>query len=453
MSGDAPLLELAGITVRRGKTTVLESIDLIVESGEIIILVGENGAGKSTLIEAAAGILNLSDGTVNHSGQLVRDSEGRRNQPPPFGLTLQSGGFCQDELTRERIATAAAITGSEANSTWINELLSEWGLRHRSEDRIAWLSGGMKRKVGIIAGLTPALSSNEPRLILLDEPSEGLDDMSITTLKEQISTLAKVGHSFVIATHDKSLHSLATRTISIDESSTKEEEDGESIEVEDGTLIPLKSIEQKFVKNAANQWAAKLESRTRISTINRSLVGLITLAVIGGMLAQIPAPANTAWLALLALSPALISALVRPGYLSHLNDSRASDWWNSQLGRPLQMQPLLPTMALIPFSLALISIYFVFGEIELPAILIAISFGLMTFGAEKIHALESTLPRQGASMMLLILIILIWPFLLSVDLLTISSADFTGNEVWSQLLTTYLVPIVIWIFVPMIAPE
>ena len=111
MSDEAPLLELSSLTVKRGKSTVLDSVDLQVTSGDVVVLVGENGSGKSTLIEAAAGILNLSDGKVHHSGQLIRDSDGRRNQPPPFGLALQSGGFSQDEFVSERVTTASSTSG------------------------------------------------------------------------------------------------------------------------------------------------------------------------------------------------------------------------------------------------------------------------------------------------------------------------------------------------------
>jgi ABC-type multidrug transport system ATPase subunit len=457
MSSDAPLLELASITVRRGKTTVLESVDLAVQSGDVVVLVGENGAGKSTLIEAAAGILNLSAGAVKHGGHLVRDSEGRRNWPPPFGLTLQSGGFCQDELLKERIATAVAVSNRTASEQWISDELDKWGLRHRAEDRIAWLSGGMKRKIGVLAGLTPALVSDSPRLILLDEPSEGLDEKTIETLKSEIAKLAAIGHAFVIATHDEDLLSLATRTVTVRRKSL---EKGEQKQPRERWTSAKKDDSQNTIVSrkkpsysAHFTWPRNLEKRTKITTINRSVSGIIALVVVVGMLSQIEPPTNRAWLALLALTPALISAFVRPGFLTHLNDSRAGDWWNAHLGGRMQMKDGRPIMVVIPFTIALISCNFVFGEVSFQTIIVALCLASITIGSSRIHSLESTFPRQGASLILLLLAILVWPFLLAVDLLAIPPGDFVLNAMRNEILITLSLPIVIWFLTPQIAGE
>ena len=451
MSDEAPLLELSSLTVKRGKSTVLDSVDLQVTSGDVVVLVGENGSGKSTLIEAAAGILNLSAGKVHHSGQLIRDSDGRRNQPPPFGLALQSGGFSQDEFVSERVATASSTSGRTANEEWVSKRLEEWGLRHRSQDRIAWLSGGMKRKVGIIAGITPALASDEPRLILLDEPSEGLDENSIQTLKNQISSLSSSDHAFVIATHDESLSDLATRRITVSDSSISEEKvensKGDSLKV---NSLPISKMDSYALK-PQGKWTSTLEKRTRISAINRAVSGLIALVVIVGMLSQIEPPANNSWLALLALTPALISALVKPGYLNHLSDSRAGDWWDAQLGRPLQMSFRIENQFYVPFLLALLSIYFLFGNTP-QMLVVSGGFICCTLASARIHSLESTFPRQGATLVLLLLLILIWSFLLSVDLLSMDGFSI-NNETLTQILAIYLMPLAIWILVPLIASE
>lgn len=452
VNSEVPLLELSSLTVKRGKSTVLNSVDLQIISGDVVVLVGENGAGKSTLIEAAAGILNLSAGKVQHRGQSIRDSDGRRTEPPPFGLALQSGGFSQDELVNERVATAASTSRRDTNEEWVSNLLEEWGLRHRSQDRIAWLSGGMKRKVGIIAGLTPALASDEPRLILLDEPSEGLDENSIQTLKNQISSLASLGHSFIIATHDESLSNLATRRITVSDSNITEDkveksENGDDLKVKN---LPISKVDTYALK-PQGKWTSTLEKRTRISAINRAVSGLIALVVIVGMLSQIEPPANNSWLALLALTPALISALVRPGYLNHLSDSRAGDWWNAQLGKPLQMSFRIENQFYIPFLLALLSIYFLFGN-NPQMLVVSGGFICFTLAAARIHSLESTFPRQGANLVLLLLLILIWPFLLSVDLLAMDGFSI-NDETITQVLATYLMPLAIWILVPLIASE
>jgi ABC-type multidrug transport system ATPase subunit len=454
MPDDTPLLELSSISVRRGRVNVLNSINLKVSSGDVVLLVGENGSGKSTLIEAAAGILPLSTGEVKHSDQLVRDSEGRRSKPQPFGLALQSGGFSQDELVEERIATAVAVSGYEAESDWISARLDEWALRHRAKDRIAWLSEGMNRRVGVLAGIVPALASSEGKLILLDEPSEGLDETSVNTLRKQIASLAVAGHAIVIATHDDDLSSLATRRLTVGKATISEEEIGETSQTSNrpdcGTL---EKSSENFLNSPPFKWANNLEKRTKTSTITRSAAGLIALAVIGGMLSQITAPSNQAWVALLALTPPLISALVRPGILAHLSDSRAQDWWNAHLGSNLQMGRNLPPLTLIPFLLTLFSAYFVIGNIDLQIVLIAIAMAILGAGSVRVHALESTFPRQGATMVVLLQLIFIWPFLLLVDLLSMDASTFATRDAEIQLLTALVIPFAIWLVLPIIAPE
>ena len=96
------LMHVAGVEVRRGPRTVLRDVDFRLLEGEVVALEGPNGSGKTTLLESCAGILPLTSGSVTwRDGQaevIVRDSEGRRNEPPPMGLTLQSDGMCGDCL-------------------------------------------------------------------------------------------------------------------------------------------------------------------------------------------------------------------------------------------------------------------------------------------------------------------------------------------------------------------
>lgn len=455
MADETPLLELSAISVRRGRSNVLNSVDLTVSSGDVVLLLGENGSGKSTLIEAASGILRLSNGEVKHSGILIRDSEGRRSKPKPFGLTLQNGGFCQDELVRERISAAIEVSGHISNDEWISSELDDWSLRHRSNDRIAWLSGGMKRRVGVLAGLVPALASNDATLILLDEPSEGLDETSVNTLRNNIDSLASAGHAIIIATHDENLLPLATRQITVGNSSIVEQDITENKkEVGLNIITPLEeNNSSNFINNPAIKWSLMLEKRTKTSTISRSVSGLIALVVIAGMLAQIEPPSNTSWLALLALTPALISSLVKPGILTHLSDSRSQDWWNAHIGKNLQMSNILPPLNLIPFILTIISVYVIFGNITFQAVIIGIVMSILCGGSSRIHALESTLPRQGATMIILLQIILIWPFLLLVDLLSMNASNFASNDAQLQLIVSTIIPLLVWGLLPMIAPE
>ena len=105
----------------------------------------------------------------------------------------------------------------------------------------------------------------------------------------------------------------------------------------------------------------------------------------------------------------------------------------------------------VPFLLALLSIYFLFGNVS-QMLVVSGGFICCTLASARIHSLESTFPRQGATLVLLLLLILIWPFLLSVDLLTMDGFSI-NNETLTQILAIYLMPLVIWILVPLIASE
>jgi hypothetical protein len=143
--------------------------------------------------------------------------------------------------------------------------------------------------------------------------------------------------------------------------------------------------------------------------------------------------------------------MLRPGYLNHLSDSRSGDWWNAQLGKRLQMSFRIQNQFFIPFLLALLSIYFLFGNIP-QMLVVSGAFICFTLAAARIHSLESTFPRQGTTPVLLLLLILIWPFLLSVDLLAMNGFSI-NNDTLIQILATYLMPLAIWILVPLIASE
>ena len=217
---NSTLAEVLGVSVHRGPNKVLERASVSLGMGEVVAVMGENGSGKSTLIEAFAGIISLREGEVvwtSESGKVViRDSEGRRNAPPAMGLTLQRDAICGDEKVSERLAAALSVAGISPENDQLSELLEKWGLSHRSDERVAHLSGGLRRRLSILCGLAPAALSDRPRVVLLDEPSEGLDDTSKTTLLGWIKALAERNHAILIATHDNEIHSCADRVIRID---------------------------------------------------------------------------------------------------------------------------------------------------------------------------------------------------------------------------------------------
>jgi ABC-type multidrug transport system ATPase subunit len=448
----AQLFQLNNVSVSRGQQLVLESFSLEADSGEVIILTGENGAGKSTLLETAAGLLSISTGIIHHSGEVIRDRHGRRFRPTPFGLTLQSGGFCQDELVAERVAVAVRAAGFEPDDDWTSKRLDEWGLRHRSGDRIAWLSGGMKRRIGVLAGLTPALLSEEPRLIILDEPSEGLDETSIKLLRDQISGLSANGHCFLIASHDEKLLDLATRNIEVVDGKLVETE-SESPAAEPIEIHPLPAREKNgFYTGNLFAWCTPLEKRTLASTIPSLTSAFIALLLIEGLRNAIDLPEHRGWVAALALAPGFLAALTPPGLLRFLADSRAGDWWNAMNGGPVQMGNWM-FVSVWGAIVSVLAIYLFLGEINEQTLLASLGVGILGFGAARIHALDSRLPRQGATYAKLLLLILIWPFLLLVDFLTRPASTIFDSDVLLQFSQAIAVPLAIFFLLNILASE
>lgn len=448
----AQLFQLNNVSVSRGQQLVLESFSLEADSGDVVILTGENGAGKSTLLETAAGLLSISTGIIHHSGEVIRDRHGRRFRPTPFGLTLQSGGFCQDELVSERIAVAVRAAGFEPNSDWTSERLDEWGLRHRSGDRIAWLSGGMKRRIGVLAGLTPALLSEEPRLIILDEPSEGLDEASIDLLRDQISGLAVNGHCFLIASHDEKLLDLATRRIEVvgGKLVDTESESSAADPIETDSL-PAREKSGFYTGNLF-AWCTPLEKRTMASTIPSLTSAFIALLLIEGLRNAIDLPEHRGWIAALALTPGFLAALAPPGLLRFLADSRAGDWWNAMNGGPVQMGNWM-FVSVWGAIVSVPAIYLFLGEFNEQTLLASLGVGILGFGAARIHALDSRLPRQGATYSKLLLLILIWPFLLLVDFLTRPASTIFESDVLLQFSQAIAVPLAIFFLLNILASE
>ena len=100
------IIELSKVSVRRGRSQILDSWSISIDSGEVVCLSGDNGCGKSTVIETAAGLIPMEKGSSQISGQIIRDSEGRRGRTK-FGLCLQEDCIMGDELVGVRILDAA----------------------------------------------------------------------------------------------------------------------------------------------------------------------------------------------------------------------------------------------------------------------------------------------------------------------------------------------------------
>ena len=388
------IIDLSEATVLRGRSKVLDKWSISVNSGEIVCLAGENGCGKSTVIETASGLIPLENGSATISEQLVRDSEGRRGRPN-FGLCLQDDCVMGDEIVGERILDAAGFDFD------VQGLLKNWGLDHRIHDRVAMLSGGQRRKVALLSGLVPAMISEIPVAVLLDEPDSGLDDDSIKNLADTLRNLAAGGHAILVSSHDSRIIEVSHRVIRFPFEEEKfDQEKGKF------TLIGKGNPRKSNVGHRLNQ-------RTLSGLANNGIAGLLTL---GAMLALLdPTQFEGRILTAFILAPALTAGLCGNPIHRLSLENRAYAWWSTKSAIP--QNAIIHSLILCGGLTLLAST--ITSELNWELILSGAILGAAT---EAVVGLLSNatlrLARPNAVMIRLLTPILILPWALVVDTLT-----------------------------------
>jgi ABC-2 type transport system ATP-binding protein len=178
----------------RGAVHALDDVSFDIEPGEFFGLLGPNGAGKTTLISILAGLARASRGTVSVLGHdVVTDfAEARRK----LGIVPQELVFDPFFSVREALRIQGGYFGVRNNDAWIDELLDNLGLADKANANMRQLSGGMKRRVLVAQALV-----HRPPVIVLDEPTAGVDVELRQTLWQFIARLNKEGHTVLLTTH------------------------------------------------------------------------------------------------------------------------------------------------------------------------------------------------------------------------------------------------------------
>lgn len=187
------VLSLRDIRRRFGQTTAVDGLSLEVRAGEVFGLLGPNGAGKSTSIAIATGLLAPDAGTVDLLGLGSPADPAVRMH---LGLAPQEITLYAELTARENLAFLARLHGVREPRRRAAELLALVELGPRGDDRVATFSGGMKRRLNLAAALV-----HDPRLVLLDEPTAGVDPQSRNRILELVRRLAAEGKSVVYTTH------------------------------------------------------------------------------------------------------------------------------------------------------------------------------------------------------------------------------------------------------------
>lgn len=178
----------------RTKLLALDKVSLKVEQGEFFGLLGPNGAGKSTLIHVLSGLAKASSGSILvHGFDVQRDYMQARRY---LGIVPQELVFDPFLTVHEALRFQSGYFGIYNNKIWINELLEGLGLQDKAHVNMRQLSGGMKRRVLVCLALV-----HKPPVIVLDEPTAGVDVELRQTLWQFISELNQQGHTILLTTH------------------------------------------------------------------------------------------------------------------------------------------------------------------------------------------------------------------------------------------------------------
>jgi ABC-2 type transport system ATP-binding protein len=187
-------IQVNSVSKRYGPLLALDNVDLTIPQGEFFGLLGPNGAGKTTLISIIAGLVRASSGRVGIMGHDV--VENFRAARLSVGVVPQELAFDPFFTVRETLAFQSGYFGLRGNDGWIDEVLENLGLAGRAHTNTRALSGGMKRRLLVAQALV-----HKPPVIVLDEPTAGVDVELRQTLWAFIRRLNREGHTIVLTTH------------------------------------------------------------------------------------------------------------------------------------------------------------------------------------------------------------------------------------------------------------
>ncbi|WP_194816997.1 ABC transporter ATP-binding protein [Nocardia sp. XZ_19_385] len=180
----------AGLTKRYGAHTAVDGVAMRVEAGEIYGFLGPNGAGKTTTLRMLVGLIRPSAGSATVLGHAPGDPDAVRR----IGVLIEGPGFYPYLSGRDNLRVLAKYRGLGRDD--VAEALVRVGLANRAEDKFRTYSLGMKQRLGVGAALL-----GRPDLLILDEPTNGLDPAGMAEMRELITALAGDGHTVLLSSH------------------------------------------------------------------------------------------------------------------------------------------------------------------------------------------------------------------------------------------------------------
>jgi ABC-2 type transport system ATP-binding protein len=247
------MLEVKGLHKRYGDLVAVEEVSFTARAGEMVGLLGPNGAGKTTTVSMIAGLLKPDRGEVRIEGGVVRsetDAVKRRIGFVPQDVALH------DELSaRENLALFGALYSmrGKALADAMAAAFEVAGLTDRAKDKVATFSGGMKRRLNLAAALL-----HDPGILLLDEPTVGVDPQSRNQIFSNLEELKRQGKTLVYTTHYmEEAERLCDRIIIIDHGKVIANDSLEAVR----RMVPAVNILEIGVENPGREgWVAELRA-------------------------------------------------------------------------------------------------------------------------------------------------------------------------------------------------
>ncbi len=193
-AASAPALEIEGLRVSYGPKVAVDGVSLQIDEGEIFGLLGPNGAGKTSTLSAIEGLVRPEAGSIK-----IGDINARTDPiaaKARMGVQLQSTSFQPDLTIREIVRLYAGLYGVSLSRPEIQDLLANVHLGDEASRRFNQLSGGQQKRLSLLIA-----TIHSPRLVLLDEPTAGLDPQARRQLWDRIERLRDTGRSILLTTH------------------------------------------------------------------------------------------------------------------------------------------------------------------------------------------------------------------------------------------------------------
>ena len=188
------MIKIVNVTKKFGENKVLDDVNLIFEPGKIYGIQGKNGSGKTMLMRAISGLLSLTEGEVEVFGEVIGKD---RDFPKSAGILIEHPGLLPEISGFENLKTVMSINKIVSDEE-IKKAMSNFDLDPNSNLKVKKYSLGMKQKVGILMAIL-----EKPQVVILDEPTNGLDEASVEKFKEMILNLKDDSRVIIVASHDR----------------------------------------------------------------------------------------------------------------------------------------------------------------------------------------------------------------------------------------------------------